>query len=39
LLIHTKVRKINDKIMDMREKKKAHPKGGKKGRKDKMINQ
>jgi hypothetical protein len=30
LLIHKKVRKIDDKMMDMREKKKeAHPKGGK----------
>jgi hypothetical protein len=41
LLIHKKLRKINDKMIEMRgkKKKKAHPKGEKKGRKDKMINQ
>jgi hypothetical protein len=41
LLIHRKVKKINDKMMDMDggKKKKKIPKEEKKGRKDKKINQ
>jgi hypothetical protein len=38
LLIHKKVKKINDEMMERRGKKKKKIPKGKKGRKDKMIN-